>query len=64
MPAQSTSTVSAFIVHTPTYTHLSRSFNRPRGGFGVFTGLLRLHVGPGLLIYASGFTMRTVDMMT
>ena len=29
MPAQSTSTVSAFIVGTPTYAHLSRSFNRP-----------------------------------
>ena len=29
MPARSTSTVSAFIVRTPTYTHLSRSFDRP-----------------------------------
>ena len=29
MPARSASTVSSFIVRTPTYAHLSRSFNRP-----------------------------------
>ena len=43
MPARSTSTVSAFIVRTPTYTHLSRSL-----------------IG---LLYASGCTMRTIDII-